>query len=40
MPIRHAELVSAFISQSEPVFPVDRWTLKQVQGDDIARVGY
>jgi hypothetical protein len=40
---RHAELVSASISQREPLVPVSQLTLKQVQGDGVkanARLAY
>ena len=33
--IRHAELVSASIPPSKPMFAADKWTLKQVQGDGV-----
>ena len=32
---RHAERVSAFIAPSETATRADKWTLKQVQGDEI-----
>ncbi len=32
---RHAELVSASIAPPKPAVEADRWTLKQVQGDDV-----
>jgi hypothetical protein len=32
--IRHAELVSASITPNKPLPCAEKWTLKQVQGDD------
>ena len=31
---RHTELVSAIIYQPHPLFGEEKWTLKQVQGND------
>ncbi|WP_165271730.1 hypothetical protein [Pelagerythrobacter rhizovicinus] len=36
---RHAELVSAFIAPSKPAARAEKWTLKQVQGDEIVGAG-
>ena len=36
---RHAELVSATIVPPLPSVAVEKWTLKQVQGDDADLVG-
>jgi hypothetical protein len=35
--LRHAELVSAPIAPSGPMVREEKWTLKQVQGDEVAR---
>jgi hypothetical protein len=32
---RHAELVSASIAQPGPMAYAEKWTLKQVQGDEL-----
>ena len=36
---RHAELDSVSIEPQEPWFAAEGWTLKQVQGDDVGRLG-
>ena len=38
-PRRHAELVSASIVQPETAVRDEKWTLKQVQGDECRSVG-
>jgi hypothetical protein len=35
---RHAELVSASMAPTDAAVRVGKWTLKQVQGDDVHRV--
>jgi hypothetical protein len=36
-PLRHAELVSASIAPFKPSARDEKWTLKQVQGDELDR---
>lgn len=38
-PTRHPELVSGSIVRHSPPVAADKWTLKQVQGDDAALAG-
>jgi len=39
LPPRHPELVSGSIAPHSPPVAIDKWTLKQVQGDDADLVG-